>query len=67
MNLRNIREAQLLSQTQLAKKTGVTQGYISQIETGEKEPTVRLLKRIAEVLGVSPGELLTESDSEIAI
>lgn len=67
MKLRQIRESQLLSQAQLAKKLGVTQGYISQIETGEKEPTLRLLRQIAAVLGVSVAQLLMEDDTHVTM
>ena len=62
MRLKQIRESRSLSQAQLAKKLGVSQGYISQIETGEKEPTLRLLRQMATELGVSITQLLTEDD-----
>ncbi len=42
-----------INQAQLAEKAGVTPAAISQIEKGLRTPTMPVLKRIAEVLGVS--------------
>ncbi len=41
-----------LSQVQLGERSGVSQGYISDLERGEKEPTVSIAKKIAAALGV---------------
>ena len=46
-------------QEQLAKKCAVTQGYIAQLEAGDKKnPSLDVLKRIAKALGVPVTELL---------
>lgn len=48
-----------MSQLQLAKRADVTQGYISDLEAGaKKNPSVKILKRLARALGVPVGELL---------
>jgi DNA-binding XRE family transcriptional regulator len=39
-----------LTQHQLAKKTGVAKGYISQIENGKRTPSISVLKAIAAAL-----------------
>lgn len=59
MNLRRMREARGLSQRELARKAGVTQSYISHIETRrQKNITVRVAKKLARALGVTLMEVL---------
>ncbi len=47
-----------LTQAALAKKAGVTQAYLSEIESGKKEARVGVLKELAAALKVSVDELL---------
>ena len=47
-----------LTQTQLADAAGVTQVYISDIESGKKEGSVRVLKAIAECLDCDLDDLV---------
>jgi XRE family transcriptional regulator of biofilm formation len=48
-----------LSQTEVAKHSGVTRFYVSQLESGlRKNPSLPVLKRIAKALGVPVTELL---------
>jgi transcriptional regulator with XRE-family HTH domain len=57
--LRQLREQKGLSQAALAKRSGVAQGYISQMEAGEKKnPGIETLRKIAKALGVPVTELL---------
>jgi transcriptional regulator with XRE-family HTH domain len=57
--LRRLREQKRLSQAALAKRSGVAQGYISEIEAGRKKnPRIQTLKKIARALGVPMRELL---------
>ena len=49
----NGREKQKLSQRQLSERTGITQADISRIESGEANPTLETIKRIADGLGMS--------------
>ena len=49
---RILRSRGSLSQRQLAQSVGVTAAYISRIEHGERIPTLQLLERIADALGV---------------
>jgi len=58
--VRELREAQRLSQLQLANACGVTQTMISKIEIGESDGTVTTLKKIANILGATTDELLKE-------
>ena len=58
--LKRLREDKGLSQAALAKLSGVAQGYISQMEAGEKKnPGIETLKKIARALGVPVTELLS--------
>jgi len=57
--IRNLREALRLTQEELAKKVGVTQGYIGHLERGlKKNPSLPTLKRLARALGVPITDLL---------
>jgi len=48
----NLREVRGLKQKELAKRVGITQAYLSQIENNKKEPNFSKLKIIGEVLDV---------------
>jgi transcriptional regulator with XRE-family HTH domain len=56
--VRKYRLALGLTQEQLAAKTGIHRTYIGGIERGERNPTLLMIHRIAESLGVSPTQLL---------
>jgi transcriptional regulator with XRE-family HTH domain len=47
-----------LSQGALARFLEVDKGYISNIESGNKNPTLATIHRLADALGVSADELL---------
>ena len=55
--LRAAREARGLSQVSVAAAAHISQGYLSQLEQDEREPTLPIAARIARVLGVSLDEL----------
>lgn len=46
------RTAQNLTQKELSKITGINQADISKLENGTRNPTVNLLKRLAEGMGM---------------
>ena len=46
------RTAQNLTQKELSKRTGINQADISKLENGTRNPTVSLLKRLAEGMGM---------------
>lgn len=58
-NIRFIREKRGLKQAELADDADVSRSYMGYIERGEKSVTIDLLDKIAKVLKVSPGVLLT--------
>jgi len=62
-NIRRIREAQGMKQTDLAKLVGYkTRSSICKIESGECDPSQKSLARIAAVLNVRPSELIDEAE-----
>jgi transcriptional regulator with XRE-family HTH domain len=57
--LKTLREAKGLTQDQLAKKAGVTEAYVSMLESGKrKAPSLPALQRLAKALGAPVAELL---------
>ena len=52
VTIRNIRKQKGFIQTDFAKKCGITQTYLSQIENNQKEPNLSTLKTISKVLSV---------------
>lgn len=56
--VREIREKRGVSLNELARRSGVAKGNLSEIERGHKSPTVRTLRKIARGLDVSPRSLL---------
>jgi transcriptional regulator with XRE-family HTH domain len=52
--LQALREDNGLTQEQLAAKAGVTRPYVSQIETGKKEPKVSTIADLCDAMEVSP-------------
>jgi DNA-binding XRE family transcriptional regulator len=51
-----------LTQAQLAKTTGIAQGFLSEIEAGHKTGAVDALRRIASALGVSLDDIASTQD-----
>lgn len=49
-----------MSLRELAERTNISNPYLSQIERGLHEPSVRILKSIANALNVSAGSLLSQ-------
>lgn len=63
--IRMLRENRGITQEDLAKKVGYkSRSSIAKIETGDSDPSQRMLLKIATALDVSPAELLDESTEE---
>ncbi len=56
--IRTVRRARRLTQRELARKTGLAEPFLSRIETGRAQPSLRSIERLAEGLGVTVGDLL---------
>ena len=59
-NVRKVRRSRGLSQEQLALRADMDLRYLGGSERGEFNPTVSVLGKVAEVLGVSPAVLFQE-------
>lgn len=62
MNLKKIRIKKGLSQNELAKITGIKQGYISALESGSRSPGVRILLKLSEALECTTDELIKDGE-----
>lgn len=58
-NLKKYRENAGLSSEELAEKLGVNKRYIDYMERGDKTPSLKLAKRISEILNVSLDKLVS--------
>lgn len=56
--IRNIRQAQGMTQKDLAEKLGVTPNAVSQWENGARDPRLETIKHLAEVLHCTTDEIL---------
>ncbi len=59
--LREERRAAGLSQRELAERTSVSNAYLSQVERGRHEPSLRVLTAVASTLGVPLQVLLARA------
>ena len=58
--IRRLRELRALSQRDLAALAKLSVTTVNRIETGQRKPMPRTVRKLAEALGVTPGELLAE-------
>lgn len=58
INIRKIRKSKHISQKDLALRIKKSNGYLSDIENGNKIPSINVLYNIAYHLGVCPSNLL---------
>lgn len=59
--VRNARMAAGLTQEGLADRSGLDRSYIGGVERGERNPTLSIIEKIADGLGVSLVELFSYS------
>ncbi|HEX4198045.1 MAG TPA: helix-turn-helix transcriptional regulator [Caulobacteraceae bacterium] len=57
-NVRRLRKERGLTQEDVAHPAGISVRYLSGIESGQENPTVAVLGRLAAALGVHPSSLL---------
>jgi transcriptional regulator with XRE-family HTH domain len=58
--VRDLRNAQHLSQIELAARAGVARNTLNRIENGHLMPTAPVIEHLAEALNVAPGVLFEE-------
>lgn len=61
--IRNYREIKGLSQSDVAKKIGISRVVYGKYERAETEPGIEKLSRLAELFGVTPNDLILDGDS----
>ena len=62
--LRRLRLAAELTQEQLGLEAGVQRNFISLIETGQNQPTIGTIVKLARALGLKASELVSEAERE---
>ena len=58
MRLKALRADRGLSQRALAKKAGISREYLARLETGQHDPPLSTVTKLAKALKVKVGELL---------
>ncbi|WP_304458938.1 helix-turn-helix domain-containing protein, partial [Alicyclobacillus sendaiensis] len=66
-NLKQLREQQQISISELERRSGVGKATISSLESGKGNPTIETLWALAKALNVSFGALISASSSEASI
>jgi transcriptional regulator with XRE-family HTH domain len=59
-NVRHYRRLRGLTQEQVGLSIDMERSYVSDLERGKRNPSVRAVGRLAEALGVKPAALLAE-------
>ena len=62
--LKNLRRQKNLTQEELAERTDLSKGYISQIESEYASPSMETFLSILEVLGTTPSDFFKEKAKE---
>lgn len=63
-SIRMVRKEKKVSQIELCLRTGMSQSFLTGIETGKQEPSTMTLIRIAKALNVSPRIFFPADDDE---
>lgn len=66
-NLQKARERKNMTQKEVAERIGVAKSTYSLYESGNREPNVQTIKKIADLLNVSADELLGIDESQVTI
>ena len=62
--LRRLRRAAGITQEQLALESGVQRNFISLIETGQNQPTITTIGKLARALDLSASALVAEAETD---
>ena len=52
-NIKSIRKEKKITQKELAERTGINQADISKLENGTRNPSLKMLKRLAAGMGMA--------------
>lgn len=59
-NLKHIRKRMNMTQEELATKMKISQSYLSDIENGRKNLSIKTVKKLADSLGLSVNDLFND-------
>jgi transcriptional regulator with XRE-family HTH domain len=62
--LRRLRLAAGMSQERLGLEAGVQRNFVSLIETGQNQPTIGTISKLAQALGMKASELVAAAEAE---
>src|SRR5687767_4485973 len=62
-NLKSLREQRGLTLTKLAAASGLTKGFISQLESGHSAPSLATLAKLASALRTTPADLIADQST----
>ena len=65
--IKRLRKERGLSQIVLAQQTGVTDAWISQVETDKSTPSAELLNKIASAMKIPIRELLQDEEADLEL
>ena len=60
MRIKYLRTIKKWSQEDLALEAGINKNYLSDLERGSRNPTVKVVEKIAKAFGITISELLSE-------
>jgi len=60
IRLREARLRKVLTQEELAQRSGVAEATISRIESGQQEARISTVRKLAAALGIEPSELVDQ-------
>lgn len=65
--IKSYREKRNFTQTKLAEISGVSQTYISELESNKSQPTVAVVVKLAKALGISVDKLLEDDEEPVTV
>lgn len=63
LQLTKLRESKGWTKAKLASNSGISNTYISELEAGKKQPTIKTIKKLANALEVSIVDLIEEDNT----
>jgi len=58
LNVRKYRKQRGMTQEQLGLETEMERSYVSDLERGTRNPSIRAVERLAKALGIEPHQLM---------
>lgn len=65
--LRKMRQAEGWSQEQLGLEAGIQRNFVSLIETGQNQPTITTIFKLATALGTKPSKMVAQAEKLVGL